>query len=230
MEEFDKFKDNYSDKIGEAIAFSGQSHDFYIRIKADHLLKTIAKKFPDQKKIKFLDVGCGHGIIHHYLNDNAPFDMDIHGIDPAATVIDFAQKAHKNFTYKVNEGTNFPYADDSFDVAKATCVMHHVEPAEWDNFLKEIKRVVKPGGLIFIYEHNPYNPMTRHLVNTCELDENAVLISSPDLKKRMKKVGLSEIKTDYIIFFPFNNSLFRTMETALTSLPFGAQYTTYAVV
>ncbi|MDD3019696.1 MAG: class I SAM-dependent methyltransferase [Alphaproteobacteria bacterium] len=230
MKEFDQFKDSYSDKIGEAISFSGQSHDFYIRIKADHLLRAIKKNFYDKESITFLDVGCGHGLIHPYLKENAEFDIDIHGIDPASTVIDFARERHGSFTYAVNEGTSFPYEDDSFDVAKATCVMHHVDPSQWECFLREMKRVVKPGGLIFIYEHNPYNPMTRRLVNTCELDENAVLISAPDLERRMKNIGLSCVKTDYIIFFPFDLSVFRKIETAITWLPLGAQYTTYAVV
>ena len=234
MEEFDQFKDTYSEKITEAIAFSGQSHDFYIRIKVNHLLNTIKRKLADQsskqKTVRFLDVGCGHGLIHRYLKDHATFDIDIYGIDPAATVIDFAKERNPDFTYKINEGTSFPYEDNSFDIAHATCVMHHVEPAAWDDFLKEMKRVVRPGGQIFIYEHNPYNPVTRHLVNNCELDENAVLISARNLARRMKSTGLLRVKTEYIIFFPFNLQIFRVFEKALTRIPLGAQYVSYAVV
>jgi|AntRauTorcE11897_2_1112592.scaffolds.fasta_scaffold39174_2 ubiquinone/menaquinone biosynthesis C-methylase UbiE len=230
MAEFDQFKDDYSEKVGDSLSFAGQSHDFYMRVKADHLIETIQKNYPTKDEVKFLDVGCGHGLIHQYLKEKAPLKIEISGVDPAESVIDLAKQNNDFASYEINHGVELPYDENSFDVASATCVMHHVPPVDWERFLTEMKRVVKPGGLVCIYEHNPYNPITLHIVNNCELDENAVLLSSPSLKKMMNKSGLTNTRTDYVLFLPFDWPIARMVEKKLTWLPLGAQYATIAKV
>ena len=83
-----------------------------------------------------------------------------------------------------------------FDLALAICVMHHVPPAEWVHFLAEMKRVVKPGGAVFIVEHNPLNPLTRYVVAHSEIDQASHLLPSSRLRKLMRKAGLRSARTE----------------------------------
>lgn len=49
----------------------------------------------------------------------------------------------------------------------AACVFHHIDQREHAALLRELLRVLASGGIALVYEHNPYNPITRHAVNTC---------------------------------------------------------------
>jgi ubiquinone/menaquinone biosynthesis C-methylase UbiE len=85
------------------------------------------------------------------------------GIDVASTVVEEARAANPGVTYHDYDGDRLPYPDQSFDAAYTIAVMHHVPPPQWPAFLQEMRRVVRPGGLIVIFEHNPINPLTPHL-------------------------------------------------------------------
>lgn len=217
--DFDRYKETYADNIRDSIAFAGQEHDFYLRVKADHINSLL----PD--KASMLDVGCGVGLIHKHLKPGTKLT----GIDPASTVITDAKKANPDHTYLSFDGQAFPFKDDSFDFSMAICVMHHVPPRDWLMFLYEMKRVTKPGGMIAIYEHNPWNPLTLHVVKTCPFDHDAVLLSSAKTSSLFRTIRLDP-KTEYMIFTPFEQSLFRKFDKAMKFLPLGAQYVTYATV
>lgn len=225
-QEFDAFRDTYADDINKTIAFSGKTQDFFTKIKADHILDLLKCNLPKiDSKIKILDVGCGHGLIHPYLlNGFGSTSATLTGIDVAATVVDVAREENPKVTYDVYDGLRLPYDDGSFSFAYTICVMHHVPPAQWAAFLKEMRRVVKPGGIVAVFEHNPINPLTRHIVRTCPLDENAVLLKSGKLASLFKDQGLMDIQKRFILFTPFEHKFFRSFDHSIGWLPLGAQY------
>lgn len=225
--EFDALRDRYDDEITKSIEFAGQEHDFYLRIKANHLVDLTCKTFGSENKIKALDVGCGNGSMHGLMKND---HLDLYGCDPASTVVEKARQLNPWANYTASDGETLPYSDNYFDIAFAVCVMHHVPPQNWTAFLTEMQRVVRPGGLLAIYEHNPFNPLTQYIVKSCPIDEHAVLLKSRQLKKLQKEVKLKNIRNEYIIFFPFKHKMFRLFERGLTWLPLGAQYVTYAKV
>ena len=57
-------------------------------------------------------------------------------------------------------------------------------------------------GLLFIFEHNPLNPLTRHAVNTCPFDVNARLILAGTMRSRVHEAGFAAPRIRYRIFFP----------------------------
>lgn len=219
--EFDQYKDHYGANIDDSIAFAGQEHDFYLKLKADHLNNLIDKSFESDDVVNILDIGCGHGLLHKHLDKPR---YNIKACDPAASVIEEARRMNPHVAYVSNDGHTLPYDDESVDVAFTVCVMHHVPPEKWQSFLKEMKRVIRPGGLLVVYEHNPYNPLTLYIVKTCPLDANAVLLRSSRLKKLLHSCQIQNVRQEYIIFFPFRGEFFRFLERFLCWLPLGAQY------
>jgi SAM-dependent methyltransferase len=101
-------------------------------------------------------------------------------------------------------------------------VVHHVLQAEWQNFSDEMARVLKPGGMAAIFEHNPVNPLTRKVVRNCEFDRDAVLLPHGKIIELFQKSELKIIDDAYIIFFPFK-TVFRSVEKILGRIPLGAQ-------
>jgi hypothetical protein len=78
------------------------------------------------------------------------------------------------------------------------------------------------------FEHNPVNPVTRHIVATCPFDENAHLIAAPELRRRQARAGFSAVEVRYTGFFPGALAALRPLERLMTALPLGAQYYTFA--
>jgi SAM-dependent methyltransferase len=105
--------------------------------------------------------------------------------------------------------------------------LHHVPPAQWKDFLREMRRVLRQGGLAVVFEHNPLNPLTRYVVTSLAMDADANLLSASMLRELMVQVGFKAPRTRNILFTPFVHSVFRWLDNRLGWIPFGAQY--YAV-
>lgn len=219
--DFNETKQTYRDTIEQTIAFAGKDLDFFTRVKADYLRRIIEAGLPGHNRPRLLDVGCGHGYIHPDLRG---FGYDVVGVEVATEVLPLARQANPDVTYLGYDGTTLPFDDNSFDVAMAICVMHHVPPEQWPNFSCEMQRVLRPGGVVAIFEHNPWNPLTRYVVANNEIDDDAVLLAAPRLRGLLKDAGFSEVRTRNILFTPFASPLFRAIDRKLGWCPLGAQY------
>jgi len=91
-----------------------------------------------------LDVGCGNGFIAHHLT--ALLGASAVGTD----VEDITQVP---ISYRRYDRTRLPAPDDSFDAVLFCYVLHHAHDAE--GMLKEMRRVLRNGGLGVIYEDIP---------------------------------------------------------------------------
>ena len=100
---------------------------------------------------------------------------------------------------------------------------------QWVGFLREMRRVVRPGGLVCLIEHNPLNPLTRLAVARCEFDRDAALLRSG---KRGADGGcrIAPDRSQYFVLLPWATPFMRRIERGLRNLPFGAQYVACGVV
>jgi SAM-dependent methyltransferase len=222
--DFNESKENYRDTIERSIGFAGKGLDFFTEVKADYLRKIVARLLGAAKVPKILDIGCGHGLIHPYLR---AFGFEVVGAEVATEVLPLARAANPDVAYVGYDGRSLPFASGAFDVTLAVCVMHHVPPAQWQDFLDETRRVLRPGGLAVIFEHNPLNPLTRYVVASNTIDADAVLLSARTLRSLMRQSGFPAPLTRNILFTPFAHPGFRWLDDRLGRVPFGAQY--YAI-
>ena len=100
--------------------------------------------------LRVLDFGCGPGTISIGLA-KAVEPGEVHGIDMEDSHIGLAQSAavaggHGNATFRVGDVTDLPFEDGSFDVAHCHAVLMHVPDTK--AVIGEVKRVLKPGGII----------------------------------------------------------------------------------
>lgn len=218
--DFDPYADRYEELVERSIGFSGQEQDFFLQAKARSLLDLVRRRLADPGSVRALDVGCGGGLIHKHLDTLG----SLTGVDPSKPIIEAARAANPEVDYRVADGTELPFAEDSFDLAFAVCVLHHVPPAGRPAFVAELARVTRPGGLTVVLEHNPLNPLTRLAVARCEFDEDAILLGLRETRSRLQAVGLKSVERRYIIFFPWRSAVLGRAERALAPVPLGAQY------
>ncbi len=218
---FDDYVETYRTEIDDSIGFIGQDVDFFIEIKAELLLKLAGKNFGTLNDIKVLDIGSGVGLVDRFLKSEI---KQLHGVDVEEGVVEKAKINNPEVDYRLYDGAKLPFGDNTFDLCFAINVMHHVPPGMWDNFAREMYRVLKPGGIAAVFEHNPWNPLTRLAVARCEFDRDAVLLNHGKIKSLFKNAGLKVFDDSYIVFFPFKAKLFRSIEAFIGWLPIGAQH------
>jgi SAM-dependent methyltransferase len=219
--DFDPYAEQYGSTVQRSIDFSGLDHDFFTRRKAQHLVDLATRWLGTLSELRALDVGCGVGTTDaHLVGRFGRLD----GVDTSPEAIQRAAVANPSVCYLAYEGESLPYEDDSFDFVFAICVLHHVGLSERPRFMSELRRVARPGGLIAVFEHNPFNPLTRIAVDRCEFDADAVLLRAPEMRRLFEKAGLRPVERRYVILFPSNRSRLRALEKAVGALPLAAQY------
>ena len=75
-----------------------------------------------------------------------------------------------------------------------------------------------------MFEHNPYNPLTRHAVNTCELDRDAVLLPPRETIGLLKQSAHIEPEYRHYLFSPLGGAPGRSLDRHLRKIPLGGQY------
>jgi ubiquinone/menaquinone biosynthesis C-methylase UbiE len=220
-ETFNEYQPKYSNAVNDAVSFTGLNVDFFTKVKAGYILDITREHFADISHLDILDVGCGVGNFHGLL---APHFGSINGVDVSEASITNARKRHPDVSYKVYDGERLPYEDQSIDLAFTICVMHHVPTENWENFTQEMHRVLKPGGLGLVFEHNPRNPLTMRAVNNCPFDEDAVLLRNTKTISLFEGAGFSDVKSRFILSIPAANKFLRQVDGIFSSVPFGAQY------
>jgi SAM-dependent methyltransferase len=173
-----------------------------------------------------LDVGCGVGELHPLL---CGMFGRMCGADISGASIAEARIRNPKVQYDAYVGETLPYDSATFDLSIAICVLHHVQPPQWVGFVREMRRVVRPGGLVCLIEHNPLNPLTRLAVARCEFDHDAVLLRAGRARALMAAAGLHDIRSHYFLLLPSAAALARRVEHALRRIPLGAQYIASAV-
>lgn len=217
---FDDVGKRYEEMVEHSIAFGGREHAFYLRAKATALLDLARRRLGDLSRLSVLDVGCGSGALDR---DLSAFGR-LEGVDSSPTMVETARGANPGATYHVADGAALPYDERTFDVAFASCVLHHVPRAERPGVVAELHRVLRPGGLAVVFEHNPLNPLTRLAVHRCEFDEDAELLRLRETRQLLAGAGLGHAEQRYVLFFPFAGRLVGAAERLLAPVPLGAQY------
>ena len=127
--------------------------------------------------VKVLDFGCGNGENGIYA---ARCGADVTGIDISPEGVVNANLNAKqagvgdHCRFKVMDGENMTFADNTFDLGVEYGVLHHVD---LDKAMAELNRVLKPGGEMICVEalrHNPiihwYRKKTPHLRTQWEFE------------------------------------------------------------
>jgi SAM-dependent methyltransferase len=227
--EFDSFSDSYEELIKNPIRdrFSGGTSDFFHRRKRDLIRDHFRLRGIDTRTLSYLDLGCGKGELLTLLKDD--FSRAC-GCDPSKGMIAMGGLEARGIDARVQlEDERIPFDDGQFDFVTAVCVYHHVAPAYRRNLTTEVRRVLKPNGVLAIIEHNPHNPVTRWIVSRTPVDVDAVLLRPAETRQLLCHEGLTVQNLRYFLYLP--EVAYRRLgflERALGSwMPLGGQYVVF---
>jgi len=218
---FDAYSDRYDDVMKKSIGFFGRQHDYYTQAKVDSLFEQLKKLYGDTESLRVLDIGCGVGKTDAFVS---PRVGTLCGVDVSAVSIERARVENPQVEYKIYDGKTLPYEKASFDVVFLICVLHHVDPAERLALLRDARRVVRLGGAVFIFEHNPFHPLTQLVVARCEFDRDAQLLSRRAAANLLNEAGWTLLDAQHILFLPFRVKMLRGFNFIKRAIPFGTQH------
>lgn len=219
MSYFDQFAKHYNDRLDDPLRqqFAGDG-DFFIHQKCRALMRYLQRHTHGARPLRLLDAGCGQGPALAFLRGQAR----VVGTDVSLPML---REAVHCGPVAMQEPFDLPFADHTFDAAYAFCVYHHLDDRDQVRHLCELKRVVAPGGYVCIFEHNPYNPVTRRIFERAPIDQGCHMIAPPRLRAIFREAGLDETSHRFLLFMP--EWIWRwagALEPSLARLPLGGQY------
>lgn len=225
--EFDQYAEGYLKAHADNTRLTGEEPDYFARYKIDEVarrLRGLGEPLP--KRVVDFGTGIGNSLPH--LRATFP-DADIVGLDVSEKSLAVAAHRYPDAARLVPyDGERIPLAEGEWDLVFSSCVFHHIDADRHIEIFAGLRRLLAPEGRLVVFEHNPINPVTRYIVATCPFDENAVLISAPEFKRRQRAAGFSRVDVRFTGFFPGPLAALRPMEPLLGFMPIGAQYYSWA--
>ena len=101
--------------------------------------------------LRVLDAGCGRGELLHAC---AEAGAKIAGLDYSEAAVQLTKQTLADVEgadIRHGDVTELPWPDDSFDRAILADVIEHLDPDQADAGLRELRRVLKPGGMLLVH-------------------------------------------------------------------------------
>ncbi|MFC2093471.1 class I SAM-dependent methyltransferase [Bacteroidota bacterium] len=220
---FDVHAEEYNDIIEKDLELFGEKNSYFAEYKSK-----VVKEILNYEPSSILDYGCGIGRNVKYFHDFFT-DAEVYGCDISEKSLEIA--------YNINPQAKFFEINDEeiekhkgkFELIFVSCVFHHIQPALRNKSIDNIYKLLKNKGTLVVFEHNPYNPVTRHFVNNCVFDEDAILLKPKESLELIKTAGLITQKKNYTLFFPAFLKGLRFLEKYLGFIPIGGQYYVLAI-
>ena len=138
------------------------------------------------------DVGTGTGYVATGL---APLVHKVYGVDASTEMLRVAEESMRqqglaNVEFKMGDGLNLPFEDNSLDAVFANMYLHHI----WDPPLAiaEMVRVLKPGGVLVITDEDEHQHEWLHE----EMDDVWLGFDRDQIRRWFVEAGLKEVEVD----------------------------------
>jgi SAM-dependent methyltransferase len=222
---FDSHADAYETDCMRGLAVSGESKEFFARGRLTHLARVLAERGRPRPS-RIVDFGCGVGDVSALLAETFP-GASVLGVDPSARCVDRARQERSSSG--VSFATLGEVPCEPADLVHLNGVLHHVAVSERPAFMQALRAWVGRGGVLALFENNPFNPGTRLVMSRISFDRDAVPISAPRTRALLRNAGFRVLETRYLFYFPRPLKALRPAERLLTRIPLGAQYAVLAV-
>jgi SAM-dependent methyltransferase len=218
--DFDNYTENYNQLLREGTGFFSSKDEYFARYKVD-----LVRQMVHSPVKRLLEYGCGIGRNIPFLQEAFPHSVIV-GSDISSASLDVARRNNAGVEF-LEENKNLE-CTELFDVVFVAGVFHHVPVSQREDVARTIFNRLSPGGLLFVFEHNPFNPVTRRIVSSCPYDEGVVLIKPSKMKGILEEAGLIVERRAYCLFVPPSFSMLVPLERRLGRVPLGGQYWVHA--
>jgi len=187
----------------------GRGYDVFEPSGYEKVARYMKDEIPNKKGLLIYDMGCGSGAFTFYIA-KAYRGSKVIGMDISTGCIRKARKDYPFIEFSVGDVEATGLKSNSVDVVCYTGIFHHF--ADFSKVAQEAHRILKPGGRIFSYDPNFFNPAfwlyrdKRSLFySSVGITSNERLLKAQEIKRvfensgfRMKTKIISGIKFSYV--------------------------------
>ena len=226
--EFDGFAHDYDKLLQKSIGASGYEAAYF----DEHKIKTVhddytVDKTIQTKNLQIMNFGCGIGksekFINHYFTN-----CSICSVDVSENSIAIAKERNKQFTniqFTIfKDVQELASLNKKFDIIFVANVFHHIPEELHVETLKQLRNLLSSEGYLYVFEHNPKNPLTRKVFETCAFDVGCKMIKPSLFIQLCINAGCHSVVRKYVLFFPKIVSFLSPLEKYLKWCSWGAQY------
>lgn len=214
--DFDEYSGNYDQLLHESTKLYAEDSEYFARYKVALVRGKVSAPVR-----KILEYGCGTGRNIDFLRKAFP-SAQVVGSDVSAASLEVARNANPGVQFLLEGESLQP--DGEFDLIFVASVFHHIPPPERPRVMASLAQRLSRTGSIEIFEHNPFNPVTRRIVDRCPFDADAILLKPAELRSLFRGAGLSLAGQVFCLFIPPRFSWLLPLENLLRWLPLGGQY------
>jgi SAM-dependent methyltransferase len=213
--DFDRYAGEYDELLREKVGFFSGDDGYFAAYKVE---LTRRKLHAAPKAV--LEFGCGTGRNIAFLRKAFPAARIV-ATDVSQASLEVARKRAPEVELYQEPADGL---GGEFDLIFVSGVFHHVAPAQRHAVAATLKARMSPGARMMVFEHNPFNPVTRAIVNSCPYDADAVLLYPRELKRTLWAQGMTVVDSGFTLFWPGWLSALRRLEAYMEWLPLGGQY------
>jgi SAM-dependent methyltransferase len=222
--QFDQYSSNYDDVLNAGLEVTGEDKDFFAIGRVRWTARQLRALGVTARTV--LDFGCGTGATVPILA-NELGALRVTGVDESSTSVEEAQRLHTSRQFEFVPASQLS-THGVFDLVYVNGVFHHIPSSDQSRVLSTIHDVLRPGGVLALWENNPYNPGTRWVMRRLPFDRDAVMLRPARTRGLVEEAGLGVVATEYCFFFPRALARLRGLEPSLRSVPLGGQYVVFA--
>ena len=217
---FDPYAAAYDTLVKNALAPTGEDKEYFAQGRVRFLAGILRRMNIEPSCV--MDYGCGTGSTAAHFGEALHPDRII-GVDVSAQSIEYARRRYGSPQVRYHAVREY-VPDRRCDLVYCSSVFHHIAPGEQPEALRYIVECLRPGGLFALWEHNPWNPGTRCVMDRCEFDADAIPLSPPAARRLVAAANLTVLRTDFLFIFPRMLRMLRGIEPHLSRWPIGGQY------
>ena len=226
--EFDAYAAGYTAGMDNPVkSLLGESADDFVAIKLAWLLRQMPALRNKDQGLRILDFGCGTATLLR-LMAQAGLTASLAGCDLSPAMLEEARQVWPSHLpvpdLQPQDGARTPFPAGSVDLAVISAVLHHVPLNQRPDVYAELLRLLRPGGTVVVFEHNPLNPVTRYVVAHTPIDRNAILLRAAEVCTALRSIDFDPPRVQYLMFLPPRLKALAPVERMLRWLPLGAQY------
>jgi 2-polyprenyl-3-methyl-5-hydroxy-6-metoxy-1,4-benzoquinol methylase len=205
---FQRAPSEYDDAFMDKMAGAYLEQTRWTRLRLSALMPLVEPRPGD----RILDLGCAAGALTHFFSQQG---ATVTGIDSEPKAIEKARSLFPDLEFALADVSKLPQADHSIDKAVAGDLVEHLDSPTLNAMLRELRRVLVPGGTISIYTPNPKHLIERLKAHDFVLAQNPTHIglrTSDQLVAALERNGFTVDRAGWTpSFFP----VLRTVERLL---------------
>jgi SAM-dependent methyltransferase len=200
----------YDERFMEAMASAYTERTPWTRLRLDALRELVDPQPGD----RIVDLGCAAGALTDFFSG---FGATVTGVDASPQAIAKARSLFPQLQFVEADVRRLPFAEGSFDKAVAGDLAEHLDEETFRAMLRELRRVLVPGGTLSIYTPNPRHPIERLKARNLILAQNPTHIGLRTAKELRQVLEAEGFTVERLEWTPSFFRGLRVIERALGS-------------